>query len=300
LGYALSIGQRLIQLSGPGLPDNPWTNLKFARQYQTHINLIPSENPSSIFGGNAVVYLKSKSLVLSLALLAIFSFALSSSAQTTLGGITGTVVDPSGSAIPGVEVKATSDDTKLVRTAKSNSSGSYQLNDLPIGKYTLTFTLAGFSTEKIPNIVVQADRTMTLPAKLALGAITDSVTVEENPLLNAVDTTNGYVLDKAQIEAIPLPTGSFTGVAILSPGVNAELRPRQRSHLGQRPARHQQQLLAQRRRRQQPLQRQIHQPGQLRPRHQQHRNHGQRCSRRYRLCGLHLSLHRQRYSDSRS
>ncbi len=45
------------------------------------------------------------------------------------------------------------------------------------------------------------------------------------PLMNAVDTTNGYVLDKAQIEAIPLPTGSFTGVAILSPGVNAELPP---------------------------------------------------------------------------
>src|SRR5208282_1131097 len=32
-----------------------------------------------------------------------------------------------------------------------------------------------------------------------------------------------YVLDRSQIEAIPLPTGSFTGVAILSPGVNAEL-----------------------------------------------------------------------------
>ena len=41
--------------------------------------------------------------------------------------------------------------------------------------------------------------------------------------MNAVDTTNGYVLDKAQIESIPLPTGSFTGLAILSPGVNAEL-----------------------------------------------------------------------------
>jgi len=42
-------------------------------------------------------------------------------------------------------------------------------------------------------------------------------------LLSAVDTTNGYVLEKVQIEAIPLPTGSFTGLAILSPGVNAEL-----------------------------------------------------------------------------
>ena len=42
-------------------------------------------------------------------------------AQQTLGGITGTVLDPQGSAIPGVEVKAVSDDTKLVRTAKSNT-----------------------------------------------------------------------------------------------------------------------------------------------------------------------------------
>src|SRR5260370_3746937 len=42
-------------------------------------------------------------------------------------------------------------------------------------------------------------------------------------MLNAVDTTNGYVMDKSQIDAVPLPTGSFTGLAVLSPGVNAEL-----------------------------------------------------------------------------
>jgi hypothetical protein len=144
-------------------------------------------------------------------------------AQTTLGGITGTVLDPSGSAIPGATVTAVSDETKLSRTAKANVEGAYQLNDLPIGRYTITVTMSGFTTEKIPSIVVQADRTVTLPAKLMVGGTTDTVTVEENPLLNAVDTTNGYVLDKAQIESIPLPTGSFTGVAILSPGVNAEL-----------------------------------------------------------------------------
>ena len=57
-------------------------------------------------------------------------------AQQTLGGITGTVIDPSGSAIPDVDVKATSEDTGLERTAKSNAQGTYALNDLPIGKYT--------------------------------------------------------------------------------------------------------------------------------------------------------------------
>ena len=47
--------------------------------------------------------------------------------------------------------------------------------------------------------------------------------MEETPLINAVDTTNGYVMDKAEIDAIPLPTGSFTGLALLAPGVNEEL-----------------------------------------------------------------------------
>jgi hypothetical protein len=144
-------------------------------------------------------------------------------AQQTLGGITGTVLDPAGSAVPGVEVKAVSDDTKLVRTAKSNVEGTYSLVDLPIGTYTITFTHEGFSVEQVPGILVQADRTVTLPGHLALGAVADSVIVDVNPLLNAVDPTNGYVLDRTQIEAVPLPTGSFTGLAILTPGVNAEL-----------------------------------------------------------------------------
>jgi hypothetical protein len=42
------------------------------------------------------------------------------------------------------------------------------------------------------------------------------------PLLNEVDTTNGYVLDENVIRNTPLGTGSFTQLAILSPGVNAD------------------------------------------------------------------------------
>ena len=171
------------------------------------------------------MYLKSRLSVLVFLMIAVMYGVRPAVAQQTLGGITGTVVDPSGSAIPGVVVQATSDETKLVRTAKSNGAGSYALADLPIGTYTMTYTLDGFKTERIPGIVVQADRTMTLPVKLAVGATADSVTVNASPLLNATDTTNGYVLDKAQIESIPQPTGSFTGMAILAPGVNAELPP---------------------------------------------------------------------------
>src|ERR1700719_1083254 len=56
-----------------------------------------------------------------------------------------------------------------------------------------------------------------------LGQVGTTVDVQAAPTMNAVDTTNGYILEKEQIDEIPLPTGSFTGLVILSPGVNAEL-----------------------------------------------------------------------------
>lgn len=144
-------------------------------------------------------------------------------AQQTLGAISGTVSDTSGALLGDVTATAVEDQTKLTRVVKTNSDGGYQFVNLPIGTYTITFSHDGFETQNMPSILVQADRTVSVNAALKIGSITTSVTVTETPLLNAVDTTNGYVLDKEQIDAIPLPTGSFTGLAILSPGVNAEV-----------------------------------------------------------------------------
>jgi hypothetical protein len=144
-------------------------------------------------------------------------------AQQTLGGITGTVTDTSGAVVVNATVTLVGDQTKLTRTQTTNTSGLYLLVNLPIGAYTLTFTQAGFQTLSVPAIQVQANRTATVNAELKVGNVTESITVEETPLMNAVDTTNGYVMDKLEIEDVPLPTGSFTGLAILSPGVNAEL-----------------------------------------------------------------------------
>ena len=145
------------------------------------------------------------------------------SAQQTLGGVTGVVTDAQEGILPGASVSIVGDETGLKRSQVSGSNGYYDFVNLPIGHYTITVTHEGFQSQVFPGIAVQADRTETVNATLTVGAVSTSVTVNASPLMNAVDTTNGYVLDKAQIESIPLPTGSFTGVAILSPGVNAEL-----------------------------------------------------------------------------
>src|ERR1700722_5688312 len=147
----------------------------------------------------------------------------SANAQQTLGGITGTVTDTSGAGVVGATVSLLGDQTKFSRSQTTNSSGSYLFVNLPIGNYTLSFAQAGFQSQSIPSLLVQANRTLTVNAELKIGNVSESITVEETPLLNMVDTTNGYVMDKLEIDAVPLPTGSFTGLAILSPGVNAEL-----------------------------------------------------------------------------
>src|SRR3984957_16657023 len=156
-------------------------------------------------------------------LLMFFASAPLVQAQQTLGGITGTVTDSSGGVLPDTNITIVNDQTTLTRTQKTNESGAYDFVNLPIGKYTLTFGHDGFQTQKIPSITVQGDRTVTVNATLKVGEVGSTVTVEATPLMNAVDTTNGYILEKNQIESVPLPTGSFTGLAILSPGVNAEL-----------------------------------------------------------------------------
>ena len=148
---------------------------------------------------------------------------LSALAQQTLGGITGVVSDTSGDVIPNASVSVVDEQTSLTRTTTTNGSGSYAFVNLPIGSYTLTYKAEGFDVQRTQRIAVQSNRTATVNVALKVGQTTTTVEVEASPLMNAVDTTVGYVMDTSQIDAIPLATGSFTGVAILSPGVNAEL-----------------------------------------------------------------------------
>lgn len=135
----------------------------------------------------------------------------------------GTVTDSSGAVVGGAGVKARALATNLEISAETKNDGSFSIADLPIGTYEVKFTKDGFETAVYPQIIVQGDRTATVNAKLKPGAVASTVTVEATPLLNQTDTTTGYTMDEMQITEVPLGTGSFTQLAILSPGVSADL-----------------------------------------------------------------------------
>jgi len=143
--------------------------------------------------------------------------------QQTLGSINGNVTDSTGAVIQGAQVKARATATNLEVTATTKSDGSFSIADLPIGTYEVKFIKDGFETDIHSQIIVQGNRTATINARLTPGKVTASVTVEATPLLNQTDTTTGYTLNELQIAETPLGTGSFTQLAILSPGVSADL-----------------------------------------------------------------------------
>src|SRR5262245_59381750 len=74
--------------------------------------------------------------------------------QGSTAQITGSVTDPSGAVLPGVEVTATQTETAVSRTAVSNEAGAYVLPNLPVGPYRLEAGLPGFRTFAQTGIVL--------------------------------------------------------------------------------------------------------------------------------------------------
>jgi hypothetical protein len=166
--------------------------------------------------------MRTRSLAIAFILCLTLVFSIPASAQTVLGSITGTVKDATGSAVPGAAVSAENVGTNLNVTAHSDSNGSYLIPNLPAGMYKLTFKKEGFDAETHTEVPVNGDRTTTVDSSLKVGQVSTSVEVTSVPLMNQVDTTNGYVVDQLTIEQTPLGTGSFTQLAILTPGVHAD------------------------------------------------------------------------------
>jgi hypothetical protein len=155
-------------------------------------------------------------------LFSVLIFALPSRSQQVVGAITGTVIDPTGAAVPGATVKAVNIATHLEISADTKSNGTYVVPELPAGTYKLTISKGGFKTETHTEVLVNGNRTTTVDAALTVGEVTATVEVTAVPLMNQVDTTSGYVVDDITIQNTALGTGSFTQLAILSPGVHAD------------------------------------------------------------------------------
>jgi len=136
-------------------------------------------------------------------------------------GLSGTITDPSGAAIPGVNVTLTSNDTAQARSATTGADGQYKFTLLPPGNYKVRFSASGFKTAEVGSVTLNVTENPVLDRSLEVGAQSEQVTVEAAAeTLQTSSSTLGTVVGSSTVTELPLANRNFTQIIGLSAGAN--------------------------------------------------------------------------------
>jgi hypothetical protein len=163
-------------------------------------------------------------LVLAFALLA---FALPTPAQEFRASLTGHITDPAGAAIPGATVRVKNQQTGQETTTTTSGEGSYTVNTLQPGMYTVTVEAQGFKSAVSDNLQLYVGDKKTLDVALEVGQVGDVVTVnaQDAALLETDTATRGQVIENRRIVELPLNGRNPIMLATLAPGVQFNGNP---------------------------------------------------------------------------
>jgi hypothetical protein len=147
--------------------------------------------------------------------------ALVAPAQVRIvGDISGTVVDPSGAAVPNSKIVLKDLGTGIVKETSSNTNGQFTFPDLSFGKFEITVSASGFQTSILNDVTVEASKTTNVRATLQVGQQTQSITVdaESAPVLETTSNLTSELKDNKEFNELPILSRDALGVARLVPG----------------------------------------------------------------------------------
>lgn len=120
--------------------------------------------------------------------LSLFLFSNLGFAQSTLGTILGTVRDATGATVPGASIEITNIDEGAAQKTTTNTNGEYQvLNEKP-ARYTVEVSHAGFQTQSVSDLRLNARQDLRVDITLAVGQTTETVNVQGTAGVIATDT----------------------------------------------------------------------------------------------------------------
>src|SRR3989441_3493315 len=160
-----------------------------------------------------------KTSLLIVALLLVLSVCVA--AQVTTADVVGRVTDSSGAVLPGVTIVIENLGTGATRSSVSSDTGDYVFNLLPSGRYSVRFELPGFKTFTVASLVLAAGDRARIDAQMMVGALNESVNVEEQARLLKTDTaTLGTAITGRLVQDLPLNGRNYVQLAQLVPGIS--------------------------------------------------------------------------------
>jgi hypothetical protein len=143
-----------------------------------------------------------------------------SQSTAALAQLNGTIEDPQGAVIAKASVSLREMDTNRAYAATSNESGFYVLPNVLPGRYELKVSYTGFAPFTQTGVVLSVGQTATINVTLKAAGVTGEVTVtSEAPPIEPSRTEISQVVDRKEIESLPISGRLFTDFALLTPGV---------------------------------------------------------------------------------
>ena len=140
-------------------------------------------------------------------MLGLLGSAASVHAQTSNGSIVGSVTDPAGAAVLGATVTVSNTDLgAFKRTAKTDAAGSFRVDSLLPGRYSVSIQAAGMQEFVVTGVEVKASLASTVNGSLLIGSLTQSVSVEA-PTGAELQTQSGELssnLGQPELKNLPI------------------------------------------------------------------------------------------------
>lgn len=159
-------------------------------------------------------------------------FSISALAQAGTGGISVTVSDANGAAVPNASVTLTNKATNQTQTANTSGDGLYNFVTLQPGSYSLK-AVAGSFAEQTLNVEVQVGRTTDANFTLGAGNVAAEVTVTAEGV-QTTQSNSDAVISEAAISNLPINGRRFQDFATLTPTAQVDPSRGQISLSGQR------------------------------------------------------------------
>ena len=142
--------------------------------------------------------------------------------QAVFGNITGTVRDPSGSAVVSAKVTVTDLGKGIEYPNTTNESGNYSQTHLILGVYQVRVEAAGFQSYVQKNVNVEADATTQVNITLTIGSVGETVNVSgEVPVLKTERADVSDTITSKQVTELPVFGRDLSRLYFLVPGVQA-------------------------------------------------------------------------------
>ncbi|MGC9222558.1 MAG: carboxypeptidase-like regulatory domain-containing protein [Terracidiphilus sp.] len=142
--------------------------------------------------------------------------------NATSCSITGTVTDPTGAVVPGVQVIVTNQATGVSATETSNGSGFYDAESLAPGNYSIRTSKTGFESQIVKDIHLDPSQRRGVDLKLQVGAAAATVTVEADAVAVQTESAElGGTVSEKEVANLMLNGRNFQTLALIVPGVSA-------------------------------------------------------------------------------